>query len=192
MATFDGDSQDDRKLWHTYLYWARERAMTSPSAIPVPGVIVDDPVNRVDSSIGKSLQAILFSSFAIEYRLKRVLICMNVVFQKKETLGPFLEKFWIRLRAVARFDGCGNCSPPASWQGLEPHLKRLVDLRNNIVHANYTETLNFLSVGTNPQQQARDFYNYVVDAIRLVNEGTGYDTRSNEELDEYFRPLKLS
>lgn len=83
MDTFDGDSQDDRKLWHTYLYWARERAMMCSSAIPVPGVIVDDPINRVDSSIGKSLQAILFSSFALEYRLKRVLICMNVSFPKK-------------------------------------------------------------------------------------------------------------
>ncbi len=192
MGTFDGDSQDDRKLWHTYLYWARERAMTSASAIPVAGVIVDDPGNRVDSSIGRSLQAILFSSFALEYRLKRVLICMDVSFPKKETMGPFLERFWSRLRAVARLDGRGKCSAPAGWQRLEPHLKRLVDLRNNIAHANYTETLNFLSVGDNPQQQARNFYNYVVDAIRLVNEGTGYDTRSNEELDEHFRPLKVT
>jgi hypothetical protein len=191
MATFDGDSQDDRKLWHTYLYWARERAMASPSAIPVPGVIVDDPVNRVDSSIGKSLQAILFSSFALEYRLKRILISMNVSFPKKETMGRFLKQFWSRLQAVARLDGCGNCSAPASWQRLEPHLKRLVDLRNSIAHANYMETLNFLSVGTNPEQQTRDYYNYVVDAIRLVNEGTGCDTRSNKELNEYFKPLKV-
>ncbi len=191
MATFDGDSQDDRKLWHTYLYWARERAMASPSAIPVPGVIVDDPVNRVDSSIGKSLQAILFSSFALEYRLKRVLICMNVSFPKRETMGPFLKQFWSRLQSVARLDGCGNCSASASWQELEPHLKRLVDLRNNIAHANYMETLHFLSVGTNPEQQASDYYNYVVDAIRLVNEGTGYDTRSNKTLDEYFKQLKV-
>ena len=191
MATFDGDSQDDRKLWHTYLYWARERAMTSSSAVPVQGVIVDDPVNRVESSISRSLQAILLSSFALEYRLKRVLICMNVRFRKKETLGPFLEKFWSRLRTVVRLDGRGNCSPPASWERLEPHLKRLVDLRNDIAHANYTETLNFLSANVDPQQQARDFYNYVVDAIRLVNEGTGYETRSKEELDEYFGPLKV-
>jgi len=191
MATFDGDSQDDKKLWHTYLYWARERAMASPSAIPAPGVFVDDPVNRVDSSIGKSLQTILFSSFALEYRLKRVLICMNVSFLKKETMGPFLKKFWSRLRAVVRLDGCGNCSVPTSWQGLEPHLRRLIDLRNNIAYANYMETLNFLSEATNPEQQARNYYNYVVDAIRLVNEGTGCDTRSNKELDEYFKPLKV-
>ena len=31
-----------------------------------------------------------------------------------------------------------------------------------------------------------------VQAIRLVNEGTGYDTRSRKELDEYFEPLKVS
>lgn len=192
MRTFDGDSQDDRKLWHTYLYWAREQAMTSSSAIPVAGVIVDDPISRVDSSIGRSLQTILFSSFALEYRLKRVLICMNVSFPKKETMGLFLKQFWSRLRAVERLDGCGSCSPPEGWQGLESHLRRLVDLRNSIAHANYTETLNFLSAGADPQQQARDFYNCVVDAIRLVNEGTGYETRSKEELDEYFGPLKVT
>lgn len=107
-------------------------------------------------------------------------------------MRPFLKQFWGRLRAVPRLDGCGNCSAPAGWQGLEPHLERLVELRNNIAHANYTETLNSLALGANPEQQARDFYNHVVDAIRLVNEGTGYDTRSKVELDEYFRPLKVT
>jgi hypothetical protein len=191
MVRFDGDTLDDRKLWHTYLYWARDQATISPSAMPVPGVIIDDPVNRVTPDISKALQSILFSSFALEYRLKRVLICMNVPLKAKETLGPLLETFWVRLQHVARLDKNGNCSQPNEWKALEPRLKYLVDLRNDIAHANYNETLSFLSKSSDPLQQACDLYNCVIDAIRLINEGTGDDTRSREEMNQYFAPLKV-
>ncbi len=192
MPTFDGDTLPDQKLWHTYLYWARERASTPASGVPAPGVIVDDADNRVDATISKALQAILFTSFALEYRLKRVLISINVSFRQKETLGPFLDNFWGRLASVARLDGQGSCLPPSDWSTIEPHLKRLVKLRNDIAHANYTDTLQFLSQTSSPTEEARDLYNAAVQAILLVNEGTGYDTRSRKELDEYFEPLKVS
>lgn len=191
MPTFDGDTPRDRKLWHTYLYWARERASTSASGVPASGVIVDDANNRVDATIGKALQAILFASFALEYRLKRVLISMDVPLGPKETLGQFLNEFWGRLASVPRLDGKGSCLPPSEWSSIEPRLKRLVKLRNDIAHANYTDTLQFLSEAHGPTEEARDLYNAVVQAIRLVNEGTGYDTRSKEKLDDYFKPLEV-
>ncbi len=192
MPTFDGDTPADRKLWHSYVYWARERASMSASAVPARGAIVDDAGNRVDATISKALHAILFTSFALEYRLKRVLISMNVPFCQKETFGPFLNKFWGRLASVTRLDGQGSCLPPSDWLTIEPDLKRLVKLRNHIAHANYTDTLQFLSQTSSPTEQVRDLYNAAIQAIRLVNEGTGYDTRSRKELDEYFEPLKVS
>ena len=192
MPTFDGDTLPDRKLWHTYLYWARERATTSASAVPVLGVIVDDADNRVDAAISKALQAILFASFALEYRLKRVLTSMDVPFPERETLGPFLNNFWGRLARVPRLDGRGSCVPPSDWSTIEPRLKRLVRLRNDIAHANYADTRQFLSETSSPTEEARCLYNTVVQAIRLINQGTGYDTRSGKELDEYFEPLKVS
>ncbi len=191
MPTFDGDTPRDRKLWHTYLYWARERASTSASGVPARGVIVDEADNRVDATISKALQAILFTSFALEYRLKRVLISLNVPLPQKETLGLLLDKFWGRLASVPRLDGQGSCLPPSDWSTIEPQLKRLVKLRNDIAHANYTDTLQFLSPTSSPTEEARDLYNAAVQAIRLVNEGTGYDTRSRKELDDYFEPLKV-
>ena len=190
--TFVGDTPNDRKLWHTYLYWARERvrSMSQPD-VPEAAALVDDPNRRVEASTGKALQAIIFSAFALEYRLKRVLVCMGASFPEKETLKPLLVKFWERLKLIDRWDKSGKCTSPSGWKVIEPVLLRLVELRNDLAHANYKETLQFLSGAANPEQAALQLYNAVIDAIKLVNQGTGIDTTPPEELDRYFEHLKV-
>ncbi len=137
MVTFDGDNELDRKLWHTYVYWARKNAQSQQKDQPPKSeVIVDDPENRVSDEISAAIQTILFSCFALKYRLKRVLKVLNVSYPEKETFGPFLKKFWIRLANKNRLDSTGYCEPPADWSSIEPQLESLIQLRNNIAHAN--------------------------------------------------------
>lgn len=192
MITFDGDNKSDIKLWHTYMYWARKNALFQQKVnLSSSKVIVDDPSNRVEEEISAAIQTILFSCFTLEYRLKRVLIALNVFFPPKETFGPFLDNFWKRLINTSKLKLAGFCRPPSEWSSIEPDLKSLIKLRNNIAHANYNETIQFIAGTSDPMTEARRFYNVVVDAIRLVNQGTGYDPRPPDELEKYFQPLKV-
>lgn len=88
MIRFDGNTPDDVKLWHTYIYWAREKAKFGQIKYKATiQAIADDPNNRVEDSLSLALQTIIFSSFALEYRLKRVLASMGVKLKSKKDLG---------------------------------------------------------------------------------------------------------
>ncbi|GAI15515.1 unnamed protein product [marine sediment metagenome] len=190
--SFAGDTFEDKKLWGTYVHWALEKARfgQTKSKTTVPAG-VDDPINRVDDPFSFALQIIVFSAFALEYRLKRVLIYMHVEFGSKETLYPLLCKFWTRLSDKDRLDKKGKCSPPSEWNNYFEDLKQLVKLRNNIAHANYSKTFSFFSGVENPLKTARKYYHSVVDAIRIINKGTGYETRPDEEAKKDFKPLRV-
>ena len=156
---------------------------------PTGPAIVDDAANRISEPVSRALQAVLFSAFALEYRLKRVLLANNICVSPKETLKPCLDKFWSRLAAVPRRDGHGLCLPPDEWAAIKPRLDQLVTMRNKLAHADYTEIVRFLESGQDSEQQAKSFYQAVVEAIKLINLGTGYETRPRDEVNEYFRAL---
>jgi len=193
MIRFDGDTRDDVKLWHTYVHWALEKARfgQTKDKTTIPAV-VDDPINRVEDSLSFALQIIIFSAFALEYRLKRVLISMGVEFGSKETLNPLLKCFWPRLSNKNRLDKKGKCLPPTEWNDCFEDLLQLVELRNDIAHANYCEILSFFSGAETPLKKARKYYHSVVDAIRIINIGTGYEIRPDEEAKEDFKPLRVA
>jgi hypothetical protein len=192
MTTFDGETQYDRRLWHSYIYLAKRYAIASGgrTASSTPA-IADDPSNRVGEPLVEALQTVLFSAFALEYRLKRVLIAMGQPPRQKDTLTPLFEGFWTTLSHVNRLDGKGRCAPPAEWASCEPTLKELISVRNQMAHANYKDVLEFLG-RTDPLRRARRYYNTLVDAIMLINLGTGYETRPLYEVEDYFRPLKVA
>lgn len=189
---FAGNTRDDKKLWHTYVYCALEKARfgQTKDKATVPAV-VDDPINRVEDSLSFALQTIVFSAFALEYRLKRILISMGVEFGSRETLRPLLRCFWPRLSNKDRLDRKGKCSEPAEWNNYFEDLTQLVKLRNDIAHANYCERLSFFSGAENPLEMARKYYHSVVHGIRIINIGTGDETHSDEEAKEDFKPLIL-
>lgn len=179
-------------MWHSYLYWARERVLADapgPGSVPAAPAIVDDAANRISEPVGRALQAVLFSAFALEYRLKRVLLANNIDVPPTETLRPCLDQFWNRLAKVHRRDGHGLCLPPVEWAAIKPQLDQLVTLRNTLAHANYTKIVRFLESGQDAEQQAKSLYRAVVEAIKLINLGTGYETRPVDEVNEYFRAL---
>jgi len=192
VVTYDGETDADRKLWHTYLYWARQEARYPCTDTPMePKAIVDDQAKRIGDDTAAALRIIVFSCFALEYRLKRILKALKAQFSERENFGKVFSQFWNRLSEKERLDGKGKCIPPSEWSVIETDLKSLIQLRNNIAHANYSETLQFISGSLDPVATARKFYNALVDAIRLVNQGTGYDVRDPEELKEYFGPLRV-
>jgi hypothetical protein len=59
-----------------------------------------------------------------------------------------------------------------------------------MAHANYEEVVRFLG-GSDSLTRAREYYNAVVDALMLINVGTGYDTRPLDAMKTYFEPLKV-
>jgi hypothetical protein len=187
VVTFDGKTDDDRALWRTYLHWGREQLR--PGAT---GAMVDDPSKRISETESRALQAVLFSAFALEFRLKRVLTFLNASLKPDEGLKNLLKEFWSKLAGRARVDGKGEITIPAEWDSISAVLSELADVRNDIAHANHRETLAFIrGAGSDPTTRARTFFNAVVDAIRIVNQGTGYDDRPDPELRAYFEPVKV-
>ncbi|MFX0195735.1 MAG: hypothetical protein ACFFCW_06395 [Candidatus Hodarchaeota archaeon] len=194
MVKYSGDTKEDERLWHTYLYWARKEARFPESDVPPKKKAnVDNPDNRIDEKHAAALRIILFSCLALEYRLRRVHKALNISCKdsESETLWPFFKKFWKRLRETRKQEGVDFCTPPPEWADVEPDLKFLIRLRDKIVHAHYRETLQFIFTTQDPIARARELYRAVIHAIRLINQGTGYDPRDPKELEEHFSSLMV-
>ena len=190
---FAGDTLEDEKLWYTYFHWALEKARFGQTKNKTTNpAVVDNPVNRVKDSFSFALRIIIFSAFALEYRVRRVLIYMDAKHEYEENFTRLLKDFWDLLSNIDRLDKKGKCSPPTEWNNCLEDLRQLVKLRNNIAHANYREILSFFSGAENPLKMARRYYNSVVDALRLINIGTGYETRPDEEANKNFELLRVA
>ncbi len=187
---FAGDTPEDTKLWNTYVYWALEKARfgQAKGKIITPAV-VDDKKNRVGDSLSFALQIIIFSAFALEYRLKRVLIERGVKSKSKKTLKPLLDIFWKELKKKDRWDEEGKCFQPPEWNSCNKDLRKLVELRDKIVHANYLEIRSFFSGTENSLETALRYYRSFIKAIGLISIGTGYGIRSNEEVENELKSL---
>jgi hypothetical protein len=69
-----------------------------------------------------------------------------------------------------------------------------VILRNKMAHAKYDETLShFRSIEGRPdwQVEACTCHNAVVNALMLINPGTGYATHPADEVREHFKALRV-
>ena len=188
---FEGVTDNDKKLWHSYFYWARQNAIRlTITKYPTSDAIIDDDERRIDPNISTSIQTIIFSAFTLEYRLRRVRIALNAPFRKRDTLRNLLESFWDRLTDCRKVNGEGNCEKPEGWEDCSTKLMELVNFRNKIAHANYEGVLRLLA-GIDPEERALEFYNAVVDAIKLINIGTGHDKGTEGERELYYSPLYL-
>lgn len=189
---FDGTGKDIN-LWHTYVHWAKSHAESCHGAVSSGTcAIAYDPANRVADDLAAALRTVLFASFMLESRLRRVFDAMGVQLPRNTTLKPLLSSFWLRLGHVQRLDRKGQCTAPPGWRRLERTLTYLVKLCNGLAHANYTETLAAFGKKRRPATAALKCYNAVIDAVRLINQGTGYDAdRTPTEHRRYFEPLKV-
>jgi hypothetical protein len=179
---FAGDSEQDRKYWNTYVYWLQSKF--GRTNIP------PDKSPRHDDEYSNSLQIILFTAFALEYRLRRVLSCFRVTLRKNTTLSQLLKIFWRRLEGLDRLDNTGKCVEPVEWNGVKSKLEKLLSYRNAIVHANYDYMLENMKQGV-LLAEAKELHNIFIDAMRIINIATGYSRGTEQEVREYFDQLKV-
>lgn len=191
MHRFDGNTDEEAQVWHSYMRIARDHVITSgaePLAEESPA-IADDALVWSESARA-AIQTILFSSFILEARLKRVLSEMGRPARKFDGLNNVLSNFWTALAEVRRVQSEEFCTQPAEWTAIESKLNDLRRLRNQMAHGNLAAVLVSLGPGAAPTV-ARDLYNAVIRAIVLVNLGTGYEDRSPAEVWKSFEPLLM-
>src|SRR5438034_7375534 len=80
-----GRTFGDRRVWHTYLHWARSSFPAMDTALDIA-----QPQNRLMAEQDRALRAILFTAFALEYRLKRTFEYLGIAFRRRDTLGALV------------------------------------------------------------------------------------------------------
>jgi len=171
MVNLAGLTARDGQLWHTYLFWAR--AAIDPQTSSNTQLEIAQAKNRLNERQGMALQAIVFSAFALEFRMRRLLEDLGAPIRRRDTLGRLLDVFRLRLEAVNQMGSTQRIQLPPEWHRLERRLKRLSNLRNRIAHANYCEVKQLLR--QRPREVAASSFNAVVDFIRITNAAVGYD-----------------
>jgi hypothetical protein len=76
-----GDTQIEKRLWNTYLYWAR--AAVAPEIDPT--LEISKAANGLPTARAQAPQAIVFSAFVLEFRLKLVYDYLGIAFRKRDT-----------------------------------------------------------------------------------------------------------
>jgi hypothetical protein len=190
MEGIDGIGED-KKLWQTYVYWARRDIKDGLDVEPAgEEAIADKPSQRIEDRLAQAIQSLLFSALMLEYRLKRVLAYMGLPVNRRDGLEKRLELIRKELPKLDRKDGKGKSVLPAEWQDCESKFEFLRKFRNRVAHANYDELLGLFQ-GTDPIEMARLHYNRVVDFMIALNICTGNEPRSWDEVEKYFRPLRI-
>jgi hypothetical protein len=137
----------------------------------------------------QALQAILFTAFALEYRIRRYFDVLHLSYRKRDTLGSLIQHFAPRVQAAKRLDNGQPIRLPTSWQRLERKLLDLNHVRNQVAHAKYAEIDKLL--GARPARIAARGFNALIDFVRIVNAATGYDTEPPAVARRRYAPLKV-
>ncbi|MBA7496192.1 hypothetical protein ES702_06790 [subsurface metagenome] len=114
---------------------------------------------------------------------------MKVKGKSKKNLKTLLCIFWNELEKRNRWDKKGKCKKPLGWNNCDKDLRKLVELRDKIVHANYCEVLSFFSGKENSLETALRYYRSFIKAMGLISIGTGYGVCSNEEVEKELESL---
>lgn len=185
-----GDTAAEQKLWRTYLFWARD-SVAGPNEF-WRGLDIAKPGSRLSPSAAYSLQAIVFTALALEYRLKRTLESLGVSVRRRDTLGVLLQHFRRRAETAQRFDAKGPVRLPKEWTRIEKRLNALVQARNRIVHAHHHDVIALISNRRQAGRKAKAHYNALVAAIRVINEATGRDMGSSKDRRAYYKVLAVT
>lgn len=185
-----GATREEQQLWNTYLFWARSAA--DPTTKKQKTLKISKRVNRIKDSTARNLQIILFSAFALEYRLRNTYGALGLQVRKKDSLNALIQNFSHRIRTATRVDGQGLVKLSSEWASIEKRLLRLSKWRNKIAHADSLEVLALISSDARKsRREARSCFNAVIDTIRVTNRAIGYDLDSPRADRNYYASLRL-
>ena len=175
----------DRRLWNSYVFWARNCFGTPPSTL-----MISDPDDRISPEKERLLHSLVFSTFALEYRLHSVYETLGLAVRKGDGLWKLLENLERRTNGTRR-NGTLIVFPD-EWKEVRVRLQRLLELRNKIAHGQRGPVTALLGE-TEPSlaKQAVDGYNAVIDAIRIINVAIAYDTKTGDALSSYYAQLQV-
>jgi hypothetical protein len=181
-----GDARDQR-LWNTYVFWARA---AFPEPIPA-NVTIGNASARLALERQRSLQAIVFSTFALKYRLRSVYAALGIQARRRDGLWELSSNLQSRTRSSRGLDG-KPIRFAAEWRQVLPRIQKLLELRNKIAHGN-SRSVATLLVARSPsiKLQARRGYNTFIDAVRVINLAIGYEDRRGADLRDYYKAMKV-
>jgi len=182
-----GDKSRDQRLWNSYVYWARA---AFPGDLPAT-MSIKNARARIGTQQQSSLQAIVFSTFALEYRLRSVYAALGLGTRRRDGLWDLASNLEVRTRSVSGLNG-KPVRFPAEWRRVLPRVQRLLELRNSIAHGNAPRVGDLLAAqGPSIKVQARRGYNAFIDAVRVINIAIGYEDRRGADLRAYYAALKV-
>jgi hypothetical protein len=191
MHRFDGANDLEASVWHTFVRIALDNARRIGDKRPsTEALVVDDGRYVWPEEARVAIQALLFSAFLLEARLKRVLQQMGRPPSARDGLDAVIKTFWSKLAHVPKISGVGMCSQPPEWALIEADLQQLRQLRNSMAHGNLERVRADLPSDRAPEVALR-MYNSVVQAIALVNIGTGYESETPSAVLSRFSMLHV-
>jgi len=171
-VSLGGTSVREQQLWNTYMFWARQAC--DPHTMSNSALEITKPRRRVQRSADRFLQSVIFTAFAVEYRLKSVYEVLGISHRNRDTLGVLVRNFQHRVEMAQRLDGTGRVRLPAEWKRIQKKLLKLNEARNQIAHANYQQILGTIpSNGRTARRVAAGYFNAFVDLIRVTHRAIG-------------------
>jgi hypothetical protein len=180
-----GAAAADQRLWNTYVYWGR-----SSFKDPVDHLDIADPNQRLPQREADALQAILFTAFSLEYRLRSVYESLGLAVRKRDGLAALLTNLQPRLEGKPGFTGKPITFPP-EWVSVRARLQTLLEARNRIAHGNREPVSEMLRDTTRLWRTATDGHNAFIDAVRIISVSLGYDRRVGREQAQYYSRLQV-
>jgi hypothetical protein len=187
MTEISGESENDKKLWFTYLSWPRE---ILKNYRPHGRAEVDEKSRRFDKKYSDSLQSILFSCMVMEYRIKRTFEYKGIEYRKRDSFGTLIDILWTKLENVNTEKSKKKCKMPKRWPTFHKRLEHWVEVRNALVHGNYTK-IQGLVPKEKAITEAKKCYNNMVELIKILNGTLEYYQTNKRDFIKHMNRLKF-
>lgn len=184
LGDYAGWDEDEARIWHSYMFAAVRLAHES-AGLPVPrGLICRRQGNRLTTKQEDALALICFCAFALEYRMKRILLDdakkkRKSGRERKALSGMFLGDFLgiNRHRGKRDFWQLLGERQPTNWP---QELTEVCNIRNKVAHGKWSQLASLLrEERTTLPAIARRLYDAMILAMAMMNAVKSYGGTTN-------------